>query len=518
MKVKNGLIMAAIPAAIFAQDAAAAQKGNRPNVIFILMDDAGYGDFGCYNQGKIETPNIDAMAQRGVLFSDMYAGAPVSAPSRCTLMTGLHSGHAQIRSNDEMLDRGDVWKLRAMIADPALEGQKPMEAGTQTIASVMRDAGYKTAMIGKWGLGGPSSSSTPTDMGFDLFYGYMCQRMAQNYYPMFLYRNREREALDNPFMELGSTLGPEDDPFDEASYIRFKGNDYSPDRMFDEIKGFVNENSHEEFFLMWTTTLPHAAFQAPDEMVDYYVKKFADEYDVTETPVYNGKGYFPCRYPKATYAAMITYFDQQIGKLIDELKRLGIYDNTIIMFTSDNGPTHNAYTSTDWFECAAPFRSIKGWTKRSLHEGGIRVPFIVSWGDRLTPEVNDHIGFFPDVMPTLCDIADVKCPETDGISFLPILTGDRQKEHKYLYWEFPPFKADKGWLCVRMGEWKGLVTDVAAGNNKMKLFRINEDPREENDLAEQYPEVIKKMWNYIRQSHTPSAHPPFDLEITFPEK
>lgn len=308
--------MAAIPAAIFANNADAAQKGNRPNVIFILMDDAGYGDFGCYNQHKIETPNIDALAQRGILFSDMYAGAPVSAPSRCTLMTGLHSGHAQIRSNDEMLERGDVWKLRAMIDDPSLEGQKPLEAGTQTIATVMKDAGYRTAMIGKWGLGGPASSSTPTDMGFDLFYGYMCQRMAQNYYPMFLYRNREREALDNPFMELSSALGPEENPYDEGSYARFKGNDYSPDKMFDEIKGFINGNRDEEFFLMWTTTLPHAAFQAPDEMVDYYVKKFAEEYDVTETPVYNGKGYFPCRYPKATYAAMITYFDQQVGKLL----------------------------------------------------------------------------------------------------------------------------------------------------------------------------------------------------------
>lgn len=517
MKIKNGILMAALPAAIIAHDAYAAEKNGRPNVIFILMDDAGYGDFGCYNQNKIETPNIDAMAQRGILFSDMYAGAPVSAPSRCTLMTGLHSGHAQIRSNDEMLERGDVWKLRAMIDNPSLEGQKPLEPDTRTIASVMKEAGYKTAMVGKWGLGGPTSSSTPTDMGFDLFYGYMCQRMAQNYYPMFLYRNKEREALDNPFMELSSALGPEENPYDSASYSRFKGKDYSPDKMFDEIKGFINENRDEEFFLMWTTTLPHAAFQAPDETVDYYVKKFADEYGVTETPVYNGKGYFPCRYPKATYAAMITYFDQQVGKLVDELKRLGIYDNTIIMFTSDNGPTHNSYTSTDWFECAAPYRSSKGWTKRSLHEGGIRVPFIVSWGDRLTPEVSEHIGFFPDVMPTLCDIAEVRCPETDGISFLPTLTGKEQKEHEYLYWEFPPFKSDKGWLCVRMGEWKGLVTDVATGNNTMKLYRINEDPREENDLAAEYPEVVKEMWKHIRSSHTPSDHKLFNLEITFPK-
>lgn len=353
-------------------------------------------------------------------------------------------------------------------------------------------------------------------MGFDLFYGYMCQRMAQNYYPMFLYRNAEREYLDNPFMELSSALAEGEDPYSPSSYARFKGNDYSPDRMYDEVSSFITENRDNEFFLMWTTTFPHSALQAPDEMVDYYVKKFGEQYNVTEIPVYNGKGYFPCRYPKATYAAMISYFDMQVGKLVEELKELGIYDNTIIMFSSDNGPTHNAYTSTNWFDCAAPFRSDRGWTKRSLHEGGIRVPFIVSWGDRIAPEVSDHIGYFPDVMPTLCDIAKVRCPDTDGISFLPMLKGRKQKEHEYLYWEFPPFKNDRGWLCVRMGEWKGLVTDVADGNNVMKLYRINEDPREENDLAGEYPEIVEKMWKHIRESHTPSGHRPFQLDITFP--
>lgn len=509
--------MAAGAAAIIPQEASAKQKNEkRPNVIFILMDDAGYGDFGCYGQSKIETPNIDALASNGILFTDMYAGAPVSAPSRCCLMTGLHSGHAQIRSNDELTERGDVWKLRAMIDNPDLEGQKPLEAGTVTLANVMQDAGYKTSMIGKWGLGGPSSQSTPNDMGFDLFYGYMCQRMAQNYYPMFLYRNAEREYLDNPFMELSSALAEGEDPYSPSSYARFKGNDYSPDRMYDEVSSFITENRDNEFFLMWTTTFPHSALQAPDEMVDYYVKRFEEQYNVTEIPVYNGKGYFPCRYPKATYAAMISYFDMQVGKLVEELKELGIYDNTIIMFSSDNGPTHNAYTSTNWFDCAAPFRSDRGWTKRSLHEGGIRVPFIVSWGDRIEPEVSDHIGYFPDVMPTLCDIAKVRCPDTDGISFLPMLKGRKQKEHEYLYWEFPPFKNDRGWLCVRMGEWKGLVTDVADGNNVMKLYRINEDPREENDLAGEYPEIVDKMWKHIRESHTPSGHRPFQLDITFP--
>lgn len=519
MKTKYGFIMAASAAAIIPNNSFGAERkdSKRPNVIFILMDDAGYGDFGCYGQGKIETPNIDALGKSGIIFTDMYAGAPVSAPSRCCLMTGLHSGHAQIRSNDEMAERGDIWKLGSMLENPALEGQKPLKAGTLTVGQVMKDAGYKTSMIGKWGLGGPGSQSTPNDMGFDFFYGYLCQRTAQNYYPMYLYRNKEREHLDNPFMELSSALGEGEDPYDNASYARFKGNDYSPDKMYDEVSSFVRENRDNEFFLMWTTTFPHSALQAPDEMVDYYVDKFAKEYGVTETPVYNGKGYFPCRYPKATYAAMITYFDQQVGKLVEELKRLGIYDDTIIMISSDNGPTHNAYTSTTWFDCAAPYRSDRGWTKRSLHEGGIRVPFIVSWGERLNPGISDHIGYFPDLMPTLCDIAEVDCPQTDGISFLPELIGKKQKEHEYLYWEFPAFKKDKGWLCVRMGEWKGLVTNVALGNNKMQLYRINEDPREENDLSEKYPEVVEKMWKYIRKSHTPSDHTPFKLEISYPD-
>jgi arylsulfatase len=213
---------------------------------------------------------------------------------------------------------------------------------------------------------------------------------------------------------------------------------------------------------------------------------------------------------------MISYLDYQIGKLVDYLKAKGLYDNTIIMVTSDNGPTHNSYTNTNWFDCAHPFRSDRGWTKRSLHEGGIRMPFIVAWGDRISPTVSDHIGYFPDVMPTLCDIAGVRAPKCDGISFLPTLKGKRQREHKYLYWEFPPFKSDRGWLSVRMGRWKALVTDVADGNMQMQLFDINSDPREEHNLAAEHPDVVKAMWQAVRESHTESDHPLFRLEISYP--
>ena len=497
--------------AIAAQKSVKKKDGNRPNVIFILLDDAGYGDFGCYGQTKIETPNIDALAARGVRFTDMYAGAPVSAPSRCCLMTGMHSGHAQIRSNDEMLGRGDVWSIAAMRENPELEGQAPLAEGTTTLATVMKDAGYRTAMIGKWGLGGPTSNSTPLSMGFDYFYGYMCQRMAQCYYPPFLYNGLEREYTNNPVMDLGDRLDKGADPYKMESYDKFKGSTYSPDAIYERIESFIDKNREDEFFLMWTTTIPHSALTAPDKWVEKYVKKFGDE-----PPVYTGKGYFPTRYPKATYAAMISYLDFQIGKLVDYLKAKGLYDNTIIMITSDNGPTHNAYTNTNWFDCAHPFRSDKGWTKRSLHEGGIRMPFIVAWGDRLTPTVSEHIGYFPDIMPTLCDLAGVKSPKTDGISLLPTLVGKRQKEHKYLYWEFPPFRNDRGWLSVRMGEWKGLVVDVADGNTQMQLFNIKNDPREEHNLAAQNPEIIAAMWRAIEESHEDIENPLFKLNITYP--
>jgi arylsulfatase len=198
------------------------------------------------------------------------------------------------------------------------------------------------------------------------------------------------------------------------------------------------------------------------------------------------------------------------------LKEKGLYENTIVMVTSDNGPSHNAYTNTDWFDCAHPFRSDKGWTKRSLHEGGIRMPFIVAWGDRLTPAVSDHIGYFPDLMPTLCDIAGVESPATDGISFLPTLKGRRQPKHDYLYWEFPKFKGGNGWLSVRMGRWKGLVEDVADGNTRMQLYDITTDVREEHDLAAEHPEVVAAMWRAIKESHSDVENPRFKLNITYP--
>ena len=497
-----GLAVAPALTAVSCSDA----QPPRPNVIFILMDDAGYGDFGCYGQQKIETPNIDALSAQGIRFTDMYASAPLSSPSRCGLLTGRHAGHAQIRANDEMEERGDVWNHEAMLRDSTLEGQAPMAAGTPTLGSVMKRAGYATGMIGKWGVGGPATESTPNKMGFDTYYGCICQRQAHTYYPPFLWRNDRREYLDNRLLAPGTPLDEGADPRDPRSYDKYTQNTYSPDAMYGEVLDFVNAHKDEPFFLMWTTPIPHSPMQAPEADVQYYVQKFGDE-----API-EGKGYFPSRWPRATYAAMITHFDRQIGGLVAELKRLGIWDNTLIVVTSDNGPASNSCSSSEWFDSAHPFRSGKGWGKSSLREGGIRMPFIVAWGDKLRPRVCEHVGFFPDIMPTLCDLAGAEAPETDGVSLLPILQ-DREKqqqEHEFLYWEFP---GSKGWIAVRWGEWKGLLRKVKAGNDRFELYNLASDPREERNVADIHPDIIERMWAFVNDSHTEPANPDFRMEI-----
>lgn len=489
------------------REAAAKGREAKPNVIFILLDDAGYGDFGCYGQTRIETPNIDSLAARGVRFTDMYSGAPLSSPARCTLLTGMHTGHAQIRANDEMTSRGDVWNHNAMMADSTLEGQAPMRAGTPTLGSVMQSAGYRTAMVGKWGVGAPGTGCTPDKMGFDEYFGIICQRHAHSYYPAWMWENDHRIYLDNKVMQPGATpLDEGADPRDPRSYDKYTQNTYGPDVMYERVLRFVDENRDGPFFLMWTTPIPHSPMQAPDEMVQYYVRKFGDEEPI------EGKGYYPSRWPRATYAAMITYFDRQIGGLVAELRRLGIWDDTIIVVTSDNGPATNSCSSTDWFLSADPFRSEKGWCKATLREGGVRMPFIVAWGDRIKPRVSDHAGYFPDVMPTLCDVAGISSPETDGISIWPTVLGrdKRQKEHEYLYWEYP---GGKGWVSVRWGRWKGLLRKVNEGNTSLELFDITTDVREEHDVAAQHPEIVERMWRYIREAHTEPENPLFRMTI-----
>jgi arylsulfatase len=478
----------------------------KPNIIYILADDLGFGDLGCYGQTKIETPNIDKLAQNGIKFTEHYSGAPVCAPSRCVLLTGKHMGHAQVRGNDEWKERGNVWNYRAMIADSTLEGQRPMEVGTITIGKKMQDAGYKTAMFGKWGLGAPQTHSIPTKMGFDFFVGYNCQRQAHTYYPVHLYKNEARLYLGNDTVAPHFKFKKDTDPYDLNNYKNFSLQSYSPDVMFKELTGFVNENSDNPFFIYWATPIPHAALQAPKRWVDYYVKKFGDE-----KPYIGDHGYLPTRYPHATYAAMISYLDENVGKLVQQLKDLGVYDNTLIIFTSDNGATYNGGTDSPWFDSGGPYKSEYGWGKGFSHEGGIHTPMIASWPGHIQPGTkSNHISAFWDVMPTLCEIAGVAAPENiDGISFLPALTGAKQTAHDHLYWEFPSYG---GQQAVRLGKWKGIRNNIFKGNMTIELYNLEDDIQELNDVAAEHPEIVKQMEEIMKKEHVTAKSKVFRMK------
>lgn len=477
---------------------------SKPNVIYILTDDLGYGELGCYGQTKIETPNIDALTKTGVRFTQNYAGAPVSAPSRSVLMTGLHLGHTPIRGNDAMGKRGDVWNHQAMLDDAGLEGQAPMGADTKTLGHLMKQGGYATGIIGKWGLGYPGSVSTPGKMGFDFFYGLNCQRLAHTFYPMFLYRNDTREYLNNaPLLNPTEKLDEGADIYDKASYEKFNRKDYMGDLMFDEVISFVDKNKEEPFFLMWTTPIPHAALQVPTKWIEYYEEKFG-----AEEPYLGNKGYLPSRSPRATYAAMISYLDEQVGVLVEKLKADGIYENTIIVFTSDNGPTYNGGTDSEWFNSTGELRNNSRSIKGSVGEGGIRVPLIVSWPAKIKEaRTSDHICAFWDTMPTLADITNQESYPTDGISYLPELLGETQAAHEFLYWEFAP--ASGGSRAIRMGNMKGIISNIKKGNDTMELYDLSKDIKEMNDIAADYPEIVKKMRAIMKQEHTPSTNPNF---------
>lgn len=476
------------------------ESSTKPNIIYILADDLGYGELGAYGQDKIETPNLDNLATSGMIFTQHYSGSPVCAPSRCVLLTGLHTGHSYIRGNDEWASRGAVWDFVEMIKNPELEGQRPLPEGTETIASLLKREGYKTAVVGKWGLGAPGTEGVPNMLGFDLFYGYNCQRQAHTFFPVHLWRNDEKVYLSNDTVSPGTKLDEGADPYDKDSYAKFWLSEYSPDLMFEEITDFVNTNSHNPFFLYWATTIPHAAIQAPPEWVEYYVNKFGDE-----EPYTGDQGYFPNRYPHAAYAGMISYLDNQVGMLIKQLKELGIYDNTIIIFTSDNGPTYNGGTDSPYFNSAGEFRDEYGFTKGFVYEGGIRVPMIASWPGVIKPgSKSDHISAFWDVLPTLCDIAGTQTPEDlDGISFLPALRGElNQAEHKYLYWEFPSYG---GQQAVRMGDWKAIRRDIFKGNMDIELFNLDSDPLELTNVASDNPEIVELMAEILISAHNPAV-------------
>jgi len=447
----------------------------RPNIVLILADDLGYGEIGAYGQSKIRTPNLDRLAAGGMRFTQHYSGSAVCAPSRCVLLTGLHTGHAAIRDNDELRERGDVWN------DPSLEGQRPLPEGTITLAHRLRRAGYRTGAVGKWGLGPPDSSGEPNRMGFDFWFGYLCQRQAHNYYPTHLWRNGTKVPLDNPPFRPHQKFPPDADPNDPREYDSYRGREYAPDRMIEAALRFVDENRSRPFFLYFAHPIPHVALQVPEAAVAAYEGAFP------ETPYLGEKGYLPNRTPRATYAAMISRLDADVGRLVEKLEEDGILDDTVILFTSDNGPTYAGGVDWEFFESAAGLRGLK----ESLHEGGIRVPFLAYWRGRIRPgSVSDHVSAFEDVMPTLLEAAGAKAPSvTDGISFLPTLLGQgEQEERAFLYWELGNQQA------ARLGRWKAYRSNIRAEPvAPIELYDLEEDPAEENDVAELHPEVADRL-------------------------
>jgi arylsulfatase len=480
---------------------------DKPNIVYILADDLGYSEIGPYGQRLIETPNIDLLARNGMRFTQHYCGSPVSAPSRCVLLTGQHSGHSYIRGNHEWSERGDVWNFAKAEDDPNLEGQYPIADSIRTLAEYLKDAGYRTGIVGKWGLGAPGSEGEPNRQGFDFFFGYNCQRQAHTYYPKHLWRNREKVLLNNELVVPGTKLEPGADTLDPASYAPFTQAEYSPALMIREAGNFIEKSAGQPFFLFFASTLPHLALQAPPEWVARYVAKFGDE-----KPYLGKEGYFPARYPHATYAAMVSYLDYQVGELIKKLKETGQYENTLIIFSSDNGYAYNAGCDPAWFNSFAPFITTYGWGKGFVHEGGIRVPMIAAWPGKIAAgSESELISCFYDVLPTLCEAAGIRKPgATDGISFLPTLLGRKdQPVHEYLYWDFPEYN---GQQAVRLGPWKGMRLDMQKGNTKLQLFNVDTDPKEQTDVADQNPVIVKQILGIMTKEHRKSKFERFYIK------
>jgi arylsulfatase A-like enzyme len=475
----------------------------KPNIVFILADDLGYCDPGCYGQKIIETPNIDALANTGIRFTQYYSGAPVSAPCRCVLLTGKHTGHSFIRGNNEWRERGEVWDFERMEKNPVLEGQFPIPAQSVTFSKILQTRGYKTACIGKWGLGAPFTEAVPNTQGFDLFFGYNCQRQAHIYYPGHLWRNEEIVKLDNELVIPGTKLDYGADPNKSESYVKFTQKQYAPELMLNEALSFIQSNKDKPLFLYFTTIIPHVSLQAPKEWVDKYRKKIGDE-----QPYPGDNSYYPCQYPRATYAAMVSYLDYQVGCIVQELKNQGIYENTIIIFTSDNGPINPQST---FFENAKPFNQSNGRLKGSVYEGGIHVPLVISWPDGIKKGlVSDHICAAWDMFPTICDISGAKHPQNlDGISIMPtILKKGKQEKHKYLYWEYPE---GRGQQAVRLGNWKAIRNNTRDGNLSLQLYNLENDITEETNVASINPEIIKQMEEIMKTEHQNPELKMFDI-------
>ena len=452
----------------------------KPNIIYIYADDMGYGELGCYGQQKIKTPHLDQLAKEGIRFTQHYAGAPVCAPSRCMLLTGEHSGHAYIHGNYELGGFPD-----------ALEGgQMPLPEHSFTIANLMKQAGYVTAAIGKWGLGSVNTTGHPNQQGFDYFYGYLDQKQAHNYYPTHLWENEHWDSLNNHFINVHRPL--DSLKAKDADFDYYKGKDYAPEKMTTKALAFIEKNKNKPFFLYLPYTIPHVSLQAPEEYIKQYIGKF------DEHPYYGQNGYAASKYPLSTYAAMITYLDDQVGIILDKIKKLGLDDNTLIFFSSDNGATFTGGVDRFFFNSNAGLRGAK----MDLFEGGMREPFIARWPGKIKAgSVSDLISAQYDMMPTFAEITQQKIKGTDGVSLFPELLGrtDQQKKHPYLYFEYPE---NGGQLAVRMNNWKAVKIDIRKHpENKWMLFDLSKDPNETTDIAVKNPELIKQMDTIVKKEH-----------------
>ncbi len=445
----------------------AASADQKPNFIYILLDDAGYGDFSCYGQKRFATPNIDRLASEGVKFTDHYSGSTVCAPTRCVLMTGKHTGHAYVRGNREVKP----------------EGQAPMPEEIVTIPRLLKTAGYTTGAFGKWGLGAPGSESDPAKH-FDLFYGYNCQREAHTYYPDHLWRNYDRIELD--------------------------GKTYTHPLILDAALDFVRDNREKPFFVYLPVTIPHAAMHVTEEYAAPFEKvwpQFKDKVGrYAGTEVQN---------PVAAFAGMMTLLDDGVGDLLALLKELGIDENTLVMLSSDNGPHKEGGHDPDFFDSNGPFTGYK----RDLTEGGIRAPMVARWPGRIPAgTITDHVSAHWDLLPTLCELAELEAPaDTDGISLVPTLLREgTQEHHKYLYWEFYERGGKK---AARWGSWKAIQTGINSDPDApIAIYNLSEDIAEETDLSGEKPELVERAKEIFAEAHIPSPNWEFSEKKPKPEK
>ena len=464
MKKSKSLFLIALAGNLLPLQGANPSKDKLPNVIYIMADDLGIGDLGCYGQRIIKTPAIDKLAANGMRFAQHYAGCTVSAPSRCSLMTGKHTGHSYIRGN------------KGVVLEDGRKYDYPLAENEVTVGEVMQDNGYKTACIGKWGLGGPNSVGHPNAQGFDYFYGYLGQANAHSYYPVCLFEN-------NTKVELGKKV-------------------YTHDLIMEKALSFVSDNATKPFFLYLTPTIPHADIIVPNNELGEYDGMFHEK-------PFRGGGYIAQEKPYATFAAMITRLDSGIQQLMDLLEAKGLSENTIVVFTSDNGTHKEGGHDPYFFNSNGGFRGAK----RDLYEGGIRTPFIVQWPSKIEPgSVSFHVSAFWDFLPTMCDLVGEKSPSgVDGISFLPELTGvGKQKKQGYLYWEF---HEQGGKQAVLKDNWKLIRLNVdKAKKTKLELFNLNADPLEVMNVVTQYPEKVKALKALLDEAHTPNYIYPFAHE------